>query len=287
MKVRKIVKEFLKHTAKQVESGDRSPATLRFYECRFKPLKKILGSMKWEKLKVQDVLKYLEESGKGLSPTTRSHDVTALKTLQNFAVSVLGLPRVFEKIEKPRANRRERFAKQEDVDRLLTNASPAFSAIYRALFQTGCRPGEMCQLTIDQIDWTATSDGTLGVITIKEHKTARKTGQSRFIPIGEKFAVILREAIGERTAGTVFLTESGRKWNVSYLAAVHRELREKAGLDKALVPYSARHGFATKTLGASKDIKAVSELLGHSSVTMTERYTHPDVKSFGNIQNLA
>jgi integrase len=282
MKVKKLIKAFLEHTARQVANGDRSEKTLRFYESRFLALRNILGPCKWELLSPADLLDYLDFAGRKLSNTTRAHNVVALKTLQNFGVTTFGLPRIFEKLEKPRANRRERIPTPAEVELILANASAPFRLIYQALSQTGCRPGELCGLQIADIDWT---EGDHGLITIKNHKTARKTGKPRLVPVGEKFGAMLRTAIGSRTDGPVFLTETGIHWRPDYLSAVHRALRDAAGVDKAIVLYSARHGAATRMLEAGVELKVVSELLGHSSVTMTERYTHPKIVNFGTFQD--
>lgn len=279
MKVRKVVKAFINHTARLAANGDRSESTVRFYECRLGPLSDILGGDKWHKLTPADVHRYLDKAGQGLSATTRAHNVIAFKTLQNFAVDTLKLPRIVDKLEKPKPNRRERIPTAAEVELILANASAAFRLIYQALAQTGARPGELCGLQIADIDWQQESHG---LITLKRHKTARKTGKPRLIPISEKFAAMLRTAIGGREAGHVFLTETGRPWRPTYLSAVHRQLRDNAGLEKSIVVYSARHGAATRMLEGGVDLKVVSELLGHSSVTMTERYTHPKVASFGH-----
>jgi integrase len=84
--------------------------------------------------------------------------------------------------------------------------------IYSALRQCGARPGEFCRATIPDVDRTG------AVITLKEHKTARKTGQPRRIPIGRKLGQLLDQAIGNRTAGPVFLCPSGRGWRVENLS---------------------------------------------------------------------
>ena len=86
----------------------------------------------------------------------------------------------------------------------MARASPAFRLIYSALRQCGARPGELCRATIADVDRANR------VITLKEHKTARKTGQVRRIPIGRKLGELLNQAIGTRTEGPVFLSPAGK-----------------------------------------------------------------------------
>jgi integrase len=101
-------------------------------------------------------------------------------------------------------------------------------------------PGELCRATIADVDRANR------VITLKEHKTARKTGQVRRIPIGRKLGELLDQAIGDRTDGPVFLSPSGRVWNVGNLSRTYSRLRDQAGLPKDLVLYLARHECGTK-----------------------------------------
>jgi integrase len=65
-----------------------------------------------------------------------------------------------------------------ETEQILAKASPEFRLIYSALRQCGARPGELCRAKIADVDRANR------VITLKEHKTAHKTGQARRIPIG-------------------------------------------------------------------------------------------------------
>src|SRR5579863_6054305 len=93
---------------------------------------------------------------------------------------------------KPRAGRRDRVPTPTETEAILAQASPAFRLIYSALRQCGARPGELCRAIIADVDRANR------VITLKEHKTIRKTGQARRIPIGRKLGDLLDQAIGGR-----------------------------------------------------------------------------------------
>ncbi|MBS0267244.1 MAG: site-specific integrase [Planctomycetes bacterium] len=99
-----------------------------------------------------------------------------------------------------------------ETEALFAKASPEFRLIYSALRQCGARPGELCRATIAEVD-----RGNR-VITLKEHKTARKTGLVRRIPIGKKLQELLDQAIGDRSEGPVFRSPSGRAWKVGNLS---------------------------------------------------------------------
>jgi len=129
--------------------------------------------------------------------------------------------------------RRGRVPTPAETEAILAQASPAFRLIYSALRQCGARPGEFCRATIADVDRAN------GVITLKEHKTARKTGQVRRIPLGRKLGELLDRAIGTRTEGAVFLCPSGRGWRVENLSRTYSRPRDQAGLPKVLVLYLA------------------------------------------------
>jgi integrase len=141
----------------------------------------------------------------------------SLTTLQSFALreSLIEKP-WFKRLEKPRVGRRERIPTADEIATLLKGASPEFRLIYTGLLQCGARPGELCRAQISDVDWPK------GRITLAEHKTARKTGKPRVIPIGKNFGQTLRKAIGDRQSGPIFLSPTGAPWAVGNLSSTHR-----------------------------------------------------------------
>jgi integrase len=82
-----------------------------------------------------------------------------------------------------------------ETEVILAQASLQFRLLYSALRQCGARPGRLCRATV------ADADRVNRVNTLKEHKTARKTGQPRRIPIGRKLGELLdRPSARERKA---------------------------------------------------------------------------------------
>ena len=166
-----------------------------------------------------------------------------------------------------------------ETEAILARASPAFRLIYSALRQCGARPGELCRATIAEVDRAAC------VITLKEHKTARKTGKPRRIPIGRKFGELLDQAIGNRTEGPVFLSPKGRQWKVANLSRTYSRLRDLARLPRDLVLYLARHECGTK-ICREKGIEFARRLLGHANISTTQRYMHLDDRELADAQDL-
>src|SRR5262249_29887393 len=147
----------------------------------------------------------LSRAAEGMSDSTRHHDAVALQRLQEFALEHKLLERpVFGKLEKPRVGQRDRVPTAVETEIILAKASPEFRLIYSARRQCGARPGELCRATIADIDRTANA------IILRDHKTARKTGKPRRIPIGQKLGELIRQAIGDRQAGPIFLSPAGK-----------------------------------------------------------------------------
>ena len=166
-----------------------------------------------------------------------------------------------------------------EAETILMRGSPAFRLIYSARRQCGARPGELCRATIADVNRANC------VITLKEHKTAGKTGQPRRIPIGRKLGELLNQAIGARTEGPVFLSPSGRQWKVANLSRTYSRLRDEAGLPKDLVLYLARHECGTK-ICREKGIEFARRLLGHTNISTTQRYMHLDERELADAQDL-
>ena len=211
---------------------------------------------------------------------TRHHEVVGLERLQNFALEhkLLDMP-VFGNLEKPRVGQRDRVPTLAETEAILARGSPAFRLIYSALRQCGARPGGLCRAMIADVDRVNR------VIPLKEHKTARKTGQPRRIPIRRKLGELLDQAIGTRSEGPVFLSPSGRQWKVANLSRTYSRLRDIAGLPKDLVLYLARHKCGTK-ICRQKGIEHARRLLGHSNISTTQRYMHRDDRELADAQDL-
>jgi len=261
-------------------SRNRAPATVAFYRARLKKFREAYNARDLASLTPLEIDEHLAAAGTGMSDSTRHHDAVALERLQKFALQnkLLEKP-VFGILEKPRTGRRDRIPTLAETEAILARASPAFRLIYLALRQCGARPGELCRATIADVDRANR------VVTLREHKTARKTGQARRIPIGRRLGEFLDQAIGDRTAGPVFLSPSGRGWRIGNLSRTYSRLRDLAGLPKDLVLYLARHECGTK-ICREKGIEYARRLLGHTNITTTQRYMHLDEDELADAQDL-
>jgi len=119
---------------------------------------------------------------------------------------------------------------------------------------------------------------------ITEHKTAKKTGKPRRIPIGKKLGRLINRSVGSRTTGPLFLAPRGRQWKPGNLFLTFKELRRKAGLSDDLVLYCARHHKGT-TVCRNHGIQATSQVLGHTQLSTPQRYVHLSEKEIADYQD--
>lgn len=161
-----------------------------------------------------------------------------------------------------RDNLKERVLTEAEEVRLLAACTAHLKPIVAFALNTGMRRGEILGLRWDQVDPKAR--------TVRAVKT--KSGRDRVIPLNDVAADILKAQRGKTTGEYVFPSTSGVGRLKDVKTAFHSACR-KAGI-LGLRFHDLRHTFASRLIQRGADIVAVQKLLGHYSVTMTERYTH-------------
>ncbi len=172
-------------------------------------------------------------------------------------------------LKKPAGQLRQRLPTPAEIQRIVKAAHPAFRTVFRALLLTGARPDELCRATI------ADYDPVRQMIRLQDHKTVRKTRKPRLIPISTACRVIVRQALGDRREGPLFLSPRGRPWTAGRLSEAFRRLRRRLELSPEIVLYATRHTAATNIV-RQQGIGQAAAVLGHSGLQTIQRYVHPD-----------
>ena len=143
------------------------------------------------------------------------------------------------------------------------------TAILELLFATGARVAEICTLRSDNVDLLGNSVKFYG-----------KGSKERIIPI-ENFAVlsILRKyhSLFEKEipdSGYFFVNKLGRRMTEQSVRIMINFYCKQCGVDMHITPHMFRHSFATLLLEEDVDIRYIQRMLGHSSITTTQIYTH-------------
>lgn len=148
--------------------------------------------------------------------------------------------------------------------KLESAARPAFRAMLVALRETGARPSE---LRAARIERCMVDEGIMYV----PNKTARKTGlKERAIYLTEEMKRLVRERIGDRTEGHVFMTERDKVWTYNNLEQRWWKLVARVpGVPDGITLYSYRRGFATTAINEKNVNPAlVAQLMGHANLNM-------------------
>ena len=166
----------------------------------------------------------------------------------------------------------------EEMGRLLEmpdDSTPLGSrdrAILEMLYATGVRVSELTALDFDDLDLSE------GVIRVRG-----KGRKERMVPVGSLAVAALRrykklraelESRPGRGGEALFLNFRGTRLNVrSVRRILARALRDSA-IARKVSPHTLRHSFATHLLDAGADLRSIQELLGHASLSTTQKYTH-------------
>lgn len=138
-------------------------------------------------------------------------------------------------------------------------------AVLEMLYATGLRVSELAGLDLDALDREARTVRVLG-----------KGNKERIVPYGAPAARALDAYLGRRVAGDgpVFVNRRGGRLGVRSLHTIVRRAARAAGVTRRVSPHTLRHTFATHLLDRGADLRMIQELLGHSRLSTTQRYTH-------------
>jgi integrase/recombinase XerC len=170
------------------------------------------------------------------------------------------------------------FLSVDDVFQLLagvkikTDLDVRDRAALEAFYSTGVRVSELVGL-----NW-ADIDIHLGIIRV-----VGKGSKERIVPIGkvalealEKYSQELRKTWNLPCKGqtAVFLNNRGERITTRSVARIVEKHLKQAGIPIKMGPHGLRHSFATHLLNSGADLRVIQELLGHASLSTTQRYTH-------------
>lgn len=148
-------------------------------------------------------------------------------------------------------------------------------AIFETLYSCGIRVAELTGLNIFDVDF----DG--GIIRV-----LGKGGKERIVPIGPKaidavkaYRQKLQKETGIAAAenGPLFLNKNKGRLTTRSIARILDQTVKQCGLLMPVSPHALRHTFATHLLDAGADLRVVQELLGHKSLSTTQKYTHVSI----------
>ena len=144
-------------------------------------------------------------------------------------------------------------------------------ALIEFLYACGARVSEASGLLVKNIDYKQSLVKVLG-----------KGGKERFIPMHDlankalyRYQTQARPVfLNDAYSGHFFLSSHGKPLSTNAIRGIFKKALRLAGLDETLSPHALRHTFATDLLSGGADLRSVQEMLGHSSLSTTQMYTH-------------
>ena len=249
-----------------------------------KYLRPLLGDKKLAGMTEADILSYLHNLD--LKPATRNRHLALIKAVFTWAIRMgyisrspaLYIKALPEVTSDRRAMDDSQLQRWMDVCERWRNGKPDHEALALLMFLalTGLRLGETRHLRLEDVDWSRK------VITLRH----TKNGKLRRVPVCDKAFVLLteqRQHLGD--AGWVF-PGKGTDNPVSEPRRLQKRLCEAAGIPPFTI-HEMRHTFATKLIESGADIHTVKDLLGHSTIKVTELYLHASPARYHEVVNRA
>ncbi|HEY7113123.1 MAG TPA: tyrosine recombinase XerC [Thermoanaerobaculia bacterium] len=168
-------------------------------------------------------------------------------------------------------------------------------ALFELLYAAGLRVSEAAGLDLEDVDLSARIVRVLG-----------KGSKERLVPFGEQAEDALREWLPVRASlrekpsaarrrgarsgdggDALFVNRRGGRLTTRSMGRLLKRRLRAAGLPADISPHALRHTFATHLLEAGADLRAIQELLGHASLSTTQKYTHLDAARLAEVYRSA
>ncbi len=255
-----------------------------FYEylSKFQPDIFVGGALDLTRISPLVLRSYLAVLFQKLSPVSISRKLSTLRSFFKYwqkkgrltqnPASVLHSPKIPKQLPK--------FLNVDEVFALLDKvfsddfAGRRDKAILELLYSCGLRVSELVGLNGNQLDVENRVVRVLG-----------KGNKERIVPVGKKAAEALVRYQEARTqkmqnvsqTEALFLNKRGGRLTVRSIQRMVDKAMSDCGISKKISPHVLRHTFATHLLNSGADLRSIQELLGHASLSTTQRYTHVNV----------
>jgi len=225
----------------------------------------------------------------GLSKTTAARRLASVRSFLNYLCRegyIKSNPAKL--VTTPKTEKRlPKFLSVDDVFSLMEQPDgigflPARDrAILELLYSCGIRVSEIAELDIEDIN---TKEGLV--------KVRGKGKKERLLPLGSKAADAIRTYTGEKMLlkkknRAMFLNKRGTRLSDRSIRRIVVKYSRMMGVSEQIGPHTLRHTFASHLLQAGADLRVIQELLGHSSLSTTQKYTHIDITHLMDVYDKA
>ena len=270
-----------------------SPHTLRSYHSDLEQLSTFLGDKELSAVDHQTLRRFIAHLMQGeVKKSSIARKLSAIRTffrylnregiLTSNPARLVATPRREQRLpavltadDAIRLMESPQSKKPADNDSILRDR-----AVLETLYSTGIRASELIGMNREDID---RHDSLIRI--------RGKGRKERIVPVGTKALDAIDAYLG-RLAGSsdiaaVFLGPSGKRLTARTVQRILENHRKQLGLQQKASPHTLRHSFATHLLESGADLRAIQELLGHASLSTTQRYTHVNLDSLMEVYDKA
>lgn len=281
--------EFLEHLEVEL---NRSQLTIRNYDLylsRFVGFARKEGISRASDIDIELVRRFRlwlnrrkDKHGHPLKLVSQNYHIIALRSFLKYLAKRDIRTLAAEKIELPKVPQRQvQFLEGEDIDKLLDAPNAEKEDILRVrdrailelLFSTGLRVAELTSLKREQVN-----------LKKDEFSVKGKGGKIRVVFLSDSAKAALKNYLNKRTDNDPALLRSHNHKKIDItdskpltartIQRIIKKYAKLAGVSPDITPHTLRHTMATDLLAAGADLRSVQEILGHSSITTTQIYTH-------------
>ncbi|AEH22931.1 Tyrosine recombinase xerC [Thermodesulfobacterium geofontis OPF15] len=284
--MKELIEEFLSYLA---GVKNYSYNTLLAYQADLKDFADFCGSLPSEEEAFQKLREYLENlKKKGYNPFSIARKISSLRSFFKFLEAEKGFNISFLLfLESPKLPfRLPKVLSLEEIEKLLNSPDINNPLGYRdrtmleVLYATGLRVSELVNLKFENLNLE------LGLVRV-----LGKGSKERLVPLGDyalKFLKTYLENVrpqlaNEKSKNFVFLNRRGAPITRQRFWQIIKDYAKKCGLEDKVTPHVIRHSFATHLLQGGADLRALQMMLGHSSLSTTQIYTHLDYKKLKEV----
>jgi integrase len=218
-----------------------------------------MGSLQLRDLQVQQIMEHV--NGRGNKAGTVARELNSINAMLGHAKD-MGLNAPDFRLKRPTVDdARTRWLTETERDRLISSCSAEVRGLVTFLFYTGCTIGEAFALK-----WQDARGGRAFFTRSKGKMRKRRT---RAVPLTSE----AQAAMGADTGDFVFTRPDGRAWERTAFYDFFNPSCVAAGI-KDFTAHDCRHTFASHLVQKGASLRAVADLLGHTSLAMVMRYAH-------------
>lgn len=245
---------------------------------------KPLSLKQLEKMDVRAFRNYIAEAAsRGLEKSSLARHISTLrnffkflnarKIIKNTAISVISTPRRNKVLPKA-LDVNQTFDVLEESKNFATNAWQGLrdEAVFTLLYGCGLRISEALNLNVGDID----GNDFIRILG--------KGNKERIVPVLPQVKDAINAYLKEcpyhlKNGEPLFLGARGERLSPRIIQRQLQKIRASLGLPENLTPHALRHSFATHLLAEGTDLRSIQELLGHASLSTTQRYTDVNIET--------